>query len=82
MYSITANELKTKGTAILNQRLASTPEIGISVHGHVRYIVMPVEQYQHYREAALAAALVEAQEDIAANRYTTSIEEHMKQVAA
>lgn len=82
MYSITANELKTKGTAILNQKLATQPELAISVHGQVRYVVMPIEQYQQYREAALSQALLEAQEDIAAKRYTTSIAEHMKQVAS
>ena len=82
MHSITANELKIKGAALLEQAFSEENELTITVHGAARYVVMPVEQYERYRETEILAALAEAQADIAAGRvFNENIEEHIKRIS-
>ncbi len=40
MNTITANELKTRGVSLLEERLRDDPEAMISVHGREKYVVM------------------------------------------
>ena len=81
MHSITANDLKTQGAALLNKMLAHENELAITIRGNAKYVVMPIEQYHHYRETELVAALAEAQADMAAGRVLNdSIEQHIKRV--
>ena len=81
LNSITANDLKIQGASVLNKILSEQPEVAITLRGKPKYIVMPIEQYNHYREAELVAALAETQADLMAGRvHKESIAEHIKRV--
>ena len=78
---ITANDLKTKGIACLEESLANQPEAMITVRGKESYVVMKVEHYHYLREMELEAALYEAQQDIAAGRFSkNSIDQHVAEI--
>ena len=81
MFTITANELKTKGVSALEQILKSEDEAIISVRGENKYVVMEMTQYYRLREYELEIALMEARADVAkGNVITESIDAHMKRV--
>ncbi len=81
MYSITANDLKTKGAALFSKALSNELEVTITVRGKPTYVIMPIEQYHHYRESELLAALAETQADIAGGRiFKDTVAEHIKRV--
>ena len=74
---ITANELKTKGIACLEENLADNPEAVITVRGKECFVVMKMENYHCLREVELEAALYEAQQDVAAGRFSKTALIHM-----
>ena len=47
---ITANNLKTKGIACLEENLADKPEAVITVRGKECFVVMKIEHYHYLRE--------------------------------
>ena len=47
MSHISANELKTRGVAAIEQALAMQPEAIVSVRGKDRFVVLELAQYQH-----------------------------------
>ncbi len=69
MSELTANDLKTKGIAAIEQALVEQSEAYVSVRGRQRFVVMEVAQYNYLRECELEAALAESQADIAAGRF-------------
>ena len=70
MAHITANDLKTRGIAAIQNSLADgRTEAVVSVRGAERYVVMELAHYQHLRECELEAALAESRADIAAGRF-------------
>ena len=69
MPALTANDLKTRGIAAIEESLAHHPEAVISVRGQQRFVVMEVAQYHYLRECELEAALAESRADEAAGRY-------------
>jgi len=77
---ITANELKVKGVKAIAEKLEDRDEVGITVRGKVKYVVMSVEEYDKKREAELDFALREVEEDIRQKRFTTSVEDHINQL--
>jgi hypothetical protein len=78
---ITANDLKTKGIACLEESLANQPEAMITVRGKESYVVMKVERYHYLREMELEAALYEAQQDLAAGRFSkNNIDQHVAEL--
>jgi len=78
---ITANDLKTKGIACLQESLANQPEAIITVRGKASYVVMKVEHYHYLREMELEAALYEAQQDVAAGRFSkNNIDQHIAEL--
>lgn len=79
---ITANEIKIKGVSCIGAALKESPEAFIEVRGKRKYIVLPVEEYDNYREYQLEKALQEAEQDIEHKRYTTSIDEHLQGITA
>ena len=80
---ITANELKTKGIACLEENLADKPEAVITVRGKECFVVMKIEHYHYLREMELEAALYEAQQDIAAGRFSKdSVDQHVVELFA
>ena len=83
MTALTANDLKTRGIAAIEAKLAGQPEAVISVRGKERFVVMEVAQYQYLRECELDAALAQSRADEAAGRYVAeSAQAHMARLDA
>ena len=61
---VTANELKTRGIACIDEITSNGDEAIISVRGKQRYVVLTVEQFNHLRECELEAAIVETHRDL------------------
>ncbi len=78
---ITANDLKTKGIACLEESLANQPETVITVQGKESFVVMRIDHYHYLREMELKAALYETQQDLAAGRFSQeSIDDHVAEL--
>ena len=83
MNAITANEIKTRGVAVLEEHLAEAPEAVISVRGKERYVVMSMEHYREMRELELEAAWMRVKADLEAGRYhKDSVQEHLARISA
>jgi hypothetical protein len=81
MSNLTANDLKTKGIAAIEDVLAKQPEAIVSVRGKERFVVMDIAQYHYLRECELEAALAETHADVKAGRYVKeSAAAHVKRV--
>ncbi len=59
MQTLCANELKTAGIGAIARALDHEPEVGLSVRGQLRYVVMPADAYQRLRDCELEIALQE-----------------------
>lgn len=68
MSHLSANELKTRGVAAIEQALAQQSEVVVSVRGKDRFVILDLAQYQRLRECELEVALAEARADLAAGR--------------
>jgi hypothetical protein len=83
MSSLTANDLKTRGVAAIEESLAGKPEALISVRGIDRFVVMEVAQYNYLRECELEAAVAHSTADIEAGRYAIQTpEQHVAEMMA
>lgn len=79
--SITANELKTRGVASIDDVLKHQDEAMISVRGQERYVVMAIETYNHLRVCELEAALYQARREIAEGQgIEESVDEHLARI--
>ena len=82
MTVVTANELKTKGIASIEQLLQGAQEVIISVRGKPRYVVMDIAHFDYLRERELEAAWAESRADVAAGRYRReSAEDHIARLS-
>ena len=78
---ITANDLKTKGVSMIEEETAEYGEAIITVRGKVKFVVLPIEKYNEFREYELLAALDESRKDIEEGRFNIeSVEDHIKRV--
>ena len=68
MSQLTANDLKVRGIAAIEEALADQTEATISVRGTQRFVVMEIAQYHYLRECELEAALVQSRADVSAGR--------------
>lgn len=68
MSQLTANDLKVRGVAAIEEVLNGQTEAVISVRGKDRFVVMEVAQYHYLRECELEAALSQSRADLAAGR--------------
>lgn len=68
MNQLTANDLKVRGVAAIEDVLTGQTEATISVRGKDRFVVMGVAQYHYLRECELEAALAQSKADVAAGR--------------
>ena len=66
MSQLTANDLKVRGIAAIEEALADQTEATISVRGTQRFVVMEIAQYHYLRECELEAALVQSRADVSA----------------
>jgi len=81
MPQLTANDLKVRGVAAIEEVLTGQTEATISVRGKDRFVVMDVAQYHYLRECELDAALAQSRADVAAGRTVTeTAAEHMKRM--
>jgi hypothetical protein len=81
MSTLTANDLKTKGIAAIEDALAKQPEAIVSVRGKERFVVMDIAQYHYLRECELEAALAETHADVKAGRFVKeSPAAHIKRI--
>lgn len=80
-YTITANELKTRGVSAIKEITANYSEAVITVRGESRYVVIPIESYNRLRECELETAIIESKRDIRNGRYIQeSVEDHIKRL--
>ncbi len=68
MSQLTANDIKVRGIAAIEEALANQTEATISVRGTQRFVVMEMAQYHYLRECELEAALVQSRADVSAGR--------------
>lgn len=68
MTQLTANDLKVRGIAAIEDVLTGRTEATITVRGKDRFVVMDVAQYHYLRECELDAALAQSRADLAAGR--------------
>lgn len=78
---ITANDLKTKGIACVEESLTDKTEDIITVRGKECYVVMKIEQYHYLREMELEAALHEARRDMASGQLSKdTVDQHVDDI--
>lgn len=83
MFTISANDLKTKGITAIEQALADQNEAVVSVRGKDRFVVMDLAHYHHLRECELEAALAQARAEVAAGQAVNeSAEAHLARLDA
>ncbi len=81
MSVIPANDLKIKGIKAIEEALLTQPEASVSVRGQVKYVVMSNDQYQHFRECELEAALAESRADLEAGRFVKeTVLQHIQRI--
>ena len=78
---IIANDLKVKGISEIDDMVNDNYGIVITVRGVEKYVILPIEEYNHLREMELDSAIRESKREIAEGKYYSgSIEEHLKRV--
>lgn len=77
---ITANDIKTRGVKAIEEHLEHSDRVGITVRGKIKYVVMPVEEYDEIREKELDLALLETKKEIEDGDYITSLDDHFEEL--
>lgn len=77
---LTANDIKTRGVKAIEEALTERDRAVITVRGKVKYVVMPVQDYDEMRSRELDAAYAEVMSEIERGEYTTSLEDHFKEL--
>ena len=79
---VSANDIKTKGVTLLDKLFEKASEVIINVRGKNKYVVIDIERYKHLRTLELDSLYEETMQEIKEGRYTTDVEEHLKDVRA
>ena len=83
MSHLTANDLKVRGIAAIEEALTDQTEATISVRGAQRFVVMEMAHYHYLRECELEAALAQSRADVAAGKAVEeSAQAHMARLDA
>jgi len=78
---ISANTIKTKGISFINKFIKNKDEVIVSVRGKRKYVILPIEEYEHIRDLEIEQAVKQAEDDYNNNRYIAeSAEEHFKRI--
>ena len=81
--TIVANDLKTKGIRAISEVVDVANEAIISIRGKNKFVVLPIETYNHLRECELESALAEAKRDLESGNFIEeSVEEHIKRITS
>ncbi|CAN1529164.1 hypothetical protein MCERE19_01320 [Spirosomataceae bacterium] len=76
---LAANDLKVKGVKAIEEEMEHFDEVGITVRGKVKLVVMKVEKFDKLREYELDKALAEARQDMKEGRFVSeTLDEHIK----
>lgn len=79
---VSANDIKTKGVSLLDRLFEKASEVIINVRGKNKYVVIDIERYKTLRTLELDRLYEETMNEIKEGRYTTDIEEHLREVRA
>jgi hypothetical protein len=83
MQAISANELKTRGIGAISEALEHEQEVGLSVRGQLRYVVMDLAEFHRLRECELDLALQSSRADLAEGRWLQeSVDAHLSRLEA
>jgi PHD/YefM family antitoxin component YafN of YafNO toxin-antitoxin module len=77
---VMANEVKTKGVSLFDKLFEKGSEVIINVRGKNKYVVIDMERYKELRAMELDKAYTQAMADIAAGRYTTDVDAHLREI--
>ncbi|MCP9757182.1 hypothetical protein EGI26_18640 [Lacihabitans sp. CCS-44] len=78
---IAANELKVRGLKAIDEQMKEFDEVGITVRGKLKYVVVKVEKFDEWREYELNNALEQAKKDIKDGRYVIeTAEQHINRL--
>jgi PHD/YefM family antitoxin component YafN of YafNO toxin-antitoxin module len=78
---ISANTIKTKGISFINKFIKNKNEVIVSVRGKKKYVILPIEEYEHIRDLEIEQAIKQAEDDYNNNKYIAeSAEEHFKRI--
>lgn len=81
MNLISANHLKTRGIASIEQALKEQTEVAVTVRGKLKYVVVNIERYQHLRDCELVVALADSRADFDVGRFVQeSVAQHLKRI--
>lgn len=81
--TIVANDLKIKGIRAINEVIDVASEAIISIRGKNKFVVLPIETYNHLRECELESALAEAKRDLESGNFIEeSVEEHIARITS
>ena len=75
-----ANEVKTKGVSYFDTLFEKFSEIIINVRGKNKYVVVPFDEYEAYRNYKLDMAHKEVMQDIADGKYHNSTQKHFDNI--
>jgi hypothetical protein len=83
MSLLTANDIKVRGIAAIEEALTEQTEATISVRGKQRFVVMEMAQYHYLRECELEAALMQSRADVSAGHaIQETADAHMRRLEA
>ena len=78
---ISANTIKTKGISFINKFIKNKDKVIVSVRGKRKYVILPIEEYEHIRDLEIEQAIKQAEDDYNNNKYIAeSAEEHFKRI--
>lgn len=77
---ITANQIKTRWTSIIEEWLWNNPQVFVKVRWEVKYVIISIDNYSKFRELELDNAIKESMDDIKNWKYTSDIENHLTQI--
>ncbi len=74
---VSFNEIKRKGTLLIEKLIAKEDEIFITVRGKKKYVILPSEKYESLKETELDKIIAKAEEDYKTGKFIKELsEEH------
>ncbi len=77
---ITAQQIKTRWTAIIEEGMKDSDELFLSVRWKSKYVIINIKTYNKYRELELERAIIESKQDLESWKYLDNIDDHIKQL--
>jgi hypothetical protein len=80
---ISGQTLKQRGAKVFSEALKDSPSAIVQIRGNDRFVVLPIEVYDEFREYELTKALEENSCDLKnGNYHTDSVGNHIKRISA